>query len=57
MEYLSKYYVAENELVLQSNYEEYLNNGGTLSKLKYNKNIRILANDLIKNEILPLRRR
>lgn len=57
MEYLSKYYVAENELVLQSNYEEYLNNGVTLSKLKYNKNIRILAKELIENEILPLRRR
>ena len=43
-----------NKLVLEGNYNKYVENGGELSKLKYNKCIKETAETLIKEEIAPL---
>ena len=38
-------------------YDEYVANGGTLNKMKYRKTVRVEAQSLIEEEILPLRQR
>lgn len=57
MNFLAQNYVEGNDVNLQYDYQEYLNAGGTLTKLKYRKTIRELAKKLIVEEVLPLRRR
>ena len=38
-------------------YDEYVANGGTLNNMKYRKTVRVEAQSLIEEEILPLRQR
>ena len=63
MDYYSRYYSTVNKLNDIADmdkfcyYDEYVANGGTLNKMKYRKTVRVEAQSLIEEEILPLRQR
>lgn len=42
---------------LQTNFSEFKEKGGTLSKIRYNKIVREKSQELIVNEIIPLLQR
>ncbi|MGN1282109.1 MAG: HsdR family type I site-specific deoxyribonuclease [Succinivibrio sp.] len=54
--YSAKYY-KEGYVELQTDYSKYKENGGEMSKIRYNKVVKQLAIEMIEQEILPLLRR
>lgn len=56
LEYAAKYY-NHDYMELQTNFSEFKEKGGTLSKIRYNKIVREKSQELIVNEIIPLLQR
>ena len=56
LEYAAKYY-NNDYMELQTNFSEFKEKGGTLSKIRYNKIVREKSQELIVNEIIPLLQR